>query len=88
MLTWNPNNWQWNDIAECINEIDQEGICNRRWSTGVTKKIQLNDRVFLMKLGKPPRGLMASGWAASPVFEDTHWGNPTKKAFDCASLFL
>ena len=81
LLTWNPENWQWDNIQNDIASIAENGFFDRRWSSGVTKKIQPNDRVFLMKLGsKLPRGIMASGWATSEVFQNTHWGDKTKLA--------
>ncbi len=81
LLTWNPERWQWSNIQDEIAIINKKGFCDERWSSGVTKKIQPNDRVFLMKLGgQKPRGIMASGWATSEVFQDVHWGDGTKLA--------
>lgn len=82
LLTWNPDRWQWDDIENDIALINQKGFCDGRWSSGVTKKIQPNDRIFLMKLGsQKPRGIVASGWATSEVFQDIHWGDDSKLAF-------
>ena len=82
LLTWNPERWQWDDIQDDIALITKKGGCDGRWSSGVTKKIQPNDRIFLMKLGsQKPRGIMASGWATSEVFQDIHWGDDSKLAF-------
>jgi 5-methylcytosine-specific restriction enzyme A len=82
LLTWNPERWQWDDIENNIDLITEKGFCSGRWSSGVTKKIKPNDRIFLMKLGsQKPRGITASGWAASEVFQDIHWGDDSKLAF-------
>jgi hypothetical protein len=44
-----------------------------RWSTGNTKKITRGDRVFLLKQGEPPRGIIAAGWVTSEeVYEAPH----------------
>jgi 5-methylcytosine-specific restriction protein A len=81
LLTWNPERWQWDDIQDDIALITEKGFCDGRWSSGVTKKIQPSDRIFLMKLGsQKPRGIMASGWATSEVFQDIHWGDDSKLA--------
>ena len=81
LLTWNPIRWQWDDIEQDIAQIAQIGVSIGRWSSGVTKKIKSQDRVFLMKLGdEKPRGIVASGWAASEVFRDIHWGDEGKLA--------
>lgn len=73
LLTWNPDRWPWLDLQECIDDIKTQGYHLDSWSCGVTKKIIPDDRVFLIKLGKEPRGIMASGWVTSEVYQDTHW---------------
>lgn len=42
------------------------------------KAILPSDRVFLGKQGQDPKGVIASGYAISPYFEDTHWEDETK----------
>ena len=73
LLTWNPARWQWTDLQECINNIERKGYHLDSWGSGVTKKVQPGDRVFLIKLGEEPRGIMASGWAISGVYIGKHW---------------
>jgi 5-methylcytosine-specific restriction protein A len=73
LLTWNPKRWQWEDLEECAKEIEERGYHEDSWSCGVTKKICPDDRVFLIKLGAEPRGIVASGWAVSEVYEGQHW---------------
>jgi 5-methylcytosine-specific restriction protein A len=60
-------------------EIQKNGHCRERWGCAATKKIRAGDRAFLIKLGEEPRGLMASGWVASEIYEDQHW-DPAKQA--------
>jgi 5-methylcytosine-specific restriction protein A len=78
LLTWNPDRWPWIDLQECIDDIKTQGYHLDTWSCGVTKRIIPDDRVFLIKLGKEPRGIVASGWATSEVYEDTHWNKAAK----------
>jgi 5-methylcytosine-specific restriction protein A len=74
LLTWNPERWRWDDLDKCISQLEAKGTYPGRWSCGSTKKINSGDRVFLMKLGRERlRGLIASGYARSNVFEDRHW---------------
>mgnify|MGYP003755013741 CR=1 FL=1 len=80
LLSWNPNQWEWVDMQDAIANAAANGFHEMRWSSGVTKKIKPDDRVFLMKLGTEPRGIAASGWAVSHVYQDTHYSNPAKKA--------
>jgi len=80
LLTWNPDNWnEWN-IDDLIEKLNQTGACRLDWSCGMTKSIQPNDRLFLIRLGKEPKGICASGYAASSVYKDRHWRDPNKTA--------
>lgn len=77
LLSWNAERWAWDDklngYKELIEDIRQEGHAFCKWTCGVNKSIQKGDRVFLIKLGSNPRGIVASGYAATGVFEGTHW---------------
>lgn len=73
LLTWNPRKWPWPDLQDCISQIERQGYYSDRWGCGVTKKIVAGDRVFLMKVGREPRGLVGSGWATSNVYEAPPW---------------
>ena len=73
LLTWNPARWPWNDLDEYIRVIRKNGVYSDRWSCGHSRKIVEGDRVFLIRQGREPRGIVGSGWAASPVFDDQHW---------------
>lgn len=73
LLTWNPNKWHWEDLQECAADLEEYGYFEGRWSCGTTKKIRPGDRLFVIRLGDEPRGIFASGWATSHVYEDDHW---------------
>lgn len=84
LLTWNVDRWAWNDslngYKELINDIEQVGHAYCKWTSGVNKSIKPGDRIFLIKLGSAPKGIVASGYAATSVFEGTHWDEEKKKA--------
>ena len=77
LLTWNKDKWGWDDYLngykELINDIRQVGHAYCKWTCGINKSISSGDRVFLIKLGSEPKGIVASGYAATKVFEGTHW---------------
>lgn len=79
LLTWNPVRWQREDWEEYIREIEKRGYYEGSWSCGVTKKIRPHDRVFLIKLGAEPRGIVASGRVVSEVYEAPHWDRRAKR---------
>lgn len=76
LFTWNRDRWPWDDklsgYKELISNIHQIGHAYTVWTCGVNKSIQPGDRIFLIKLGSKPKGIVASGTAISPVFEGTH----------------
>ncbi len=83
LFTWNPRLWAWDDpvygYKEMIREVESTGATFCKWTCGVTKTIEPGDRVFLIRLGVEPRGIIASGHALTAVFEGTHW-DPDKAA--------
>ena len=73
LLAWNPRRWTWENLDEQVREVETHGTSWDRWSCGRTKKIKKGDRVFLIKLGPEPRGLIGSGWTESDVRQGRHW---------------
>ncbi len=99
LLTWNPDRSHWNvqELKEGAKRTKRGRVWKSRWSCGNTKKIKAGDRVFLVKLGKEPRGIVASGWVVEPtkhkpvrqgsaVYEDAHWKED--KAEDEKALYV
>lgn len=72
LLTWNPEKWQWENLNECIEQKNNPGW-EFKWSCGNNKSIQKGDRFFIIRLGKNPKGIFCSGWAASDSYEDDHY---------------
>jgi 5-methylcytosine-specific restriction protein A len=73
LLTWNPHNWPWTNLEEMVQLTAQGGPVDDFWSCGNTKRIRVGDRLFLMRQGEEPRGIMAAGWATSETYEGPHW---------------
>lgn len=73
LFTWNPNKWDWVDLKESIEHLETVGYVERRWSCGNSKSIKKGDRVFLIRLGKEPKGIMGSGYAKSSYYVAPHW---------------
>ena len=75
LLTYNDEKWKWNDIDLAINEIKNAGRFISSWSSGKRKKINVGERVYVIKLGSEPKGILASGWVYNGWHEDRHWDN-------------
>ena len=77
LFTWNPKLWRWDDKyyghLELKHQIAQVGRAFATWSCGRNRSIKAGDRIFLIRLGVDPRGIVASGIAATDVFEGPHW---------------
>lgn len=73
LLTWNAARWPWYDLADTADRVLMGDKVSDRWNCSKNKSITIGDRIFILKQGAEPRGIMASGWATSPVFQDLHW---------------
>lgn len=93
LFTWNPSRWAWDDryngYIEMKNQISQTGRSYRTWSCGNNKSIKKGDRVFLIRLGVEPKGIVASGYAATDVFEGPHWDDERDRlGMRCRRIFI
>ncbi|MBQ1057669.1 DUF3883 domain-containing protein [Micromonospora sp. C32] len=79
VVTWNPERWNPDDWAETVYprnvEVVESGrLLRDRWSTGSRKGgIEPGDRIFFLRQGPEPRGIIGSGTAASRIFPDEQW---------------
>ena len=51
LLTWNPKNWEWQHLPKLIEETKRGKTVLETWSC-MSKKVNIGDRVFLMKTGR------------------------------------
>lgn len=80
LLTYNPLKWDWTDLSIKLKEFKTMGFTEMRWSCGNTKRIKAEDRIFLTRLGKEPRGIFASGIVLRGSYEDMSWTNNKKNS--------
>lgn len=79
LFVWNPKRWFWEDIEENITEIDLTGKCSQSWSCGTNKSIAPGSRIFLVKLGTEPKGIIGAGFATSMPYSAPHWSKEEGK---------
>ncbi len=72
LLAWNPNRWKWEHLQDAAKEVKDKGFNDTTWSVG-NKSVKPGDRVFMLRQGREPRGLFASGWSTSNAYEREHW---------------
>jgi 5-methylcytosine-specific restriction protein A len=73
LLVWNPNRWHWADLPDVVKKVGRGERVVERWSCGSNRRIVSGDRVFLIRLGREPRGIIGSGTVVGEPFEDIHW---------------
>ena len=81
LFAWNPKKWDWTTLEQNIDEIEQTGRTSLRWSVISHKKISPGDRAFLVRLGKEPKGIMASGFVSTSPFLSKHWSGEDKLVY-------
>lgn len=75
ILTWNPTRWSWEDhgYQDQIAETAEGRMAKRTWSIGGRKTgIDPGDRGLLLR-GHDQRGLVASGFFTSGIYDSTHF---------------
>jgi 5-methylcytosine-specific restriction enzyme A len=86
LLTWNPDSWLWSDLPACLLALRQGRVTERRWSCGNTKSVPLGARVFLLRQGVEPKGIIASGWVTKATHEGPHWDAARAASGDVANF--
>lgn len=84
LLTWNPDNWHWDNLEDEVRVTADGRPVDEQWSCGNTKRIRVGDRLFLLRQGVEPKGIMAAGWATSTSYEGPHWDAKRRKQGDTA----
>lgn len=77
LLAWNPKRAPWRERTELLRRIEAGQPAVTSWGM-LSKSIRPGDRVFLIRLGVPPRGIIASGSAVSGAYLTPHW-DPEKR---------
>ncbi len=85
LLTWNEKRWQWKTLAKDAGRVQSGKRVSDTWSSGNRKNIEKGDRLFLLKQGADPKGIIGYGWATGECFRDLHWANPRASQGDQAN---
>lgn len=73
LYTWNPGRWDWNDQQDAIYRVNNGDQYDMYWSCGNTKRIEIGDVFFLMRLGVEPKGIIGCGYISSKAYVLPHW---------------
>lgn len=73
LYVWNPNKWVWSDQQDAIYRVNNGDQYDMYWSCGNTKRIEIGDLFFLMRLGVEPKGIIGCGYISSQPYYLPHW---------------
>lgn len=74
LFNWNPKRWTWENLDENIASCLNEGSLDDHWSSGNRKDIPKGSRVFLIRLGVKPKGIIGIATTlAEPKYSKGHW---------------
>jgi 5-methylcytosine-specific restriction protein A len=82
LFVWNPKRWTWETLEDDIEQLDVVGGLRTSWKCGNTKSIIIGDRIFLIKVGTEPKGVIGAGYATSIPF-NKKWNDENEE-----SLFI
>lgn len=72
LLKWDPTKWDWHNISELAQAVKMGVPVSKAWSCGMARRIVAGDRVFLIRQGREPRGIIASGQVTRGSYEAPH----------------
>ena len=87
LITWNKNNWHWENFAGKCEMTKAGDTFVESWACANSNP-QIGDEVFLIKLGEQPRGIIGHGTVEQTVYEKPHYDTTkaaegkTEKAID------
>ncbi len=71
LLAWNPKRWVWQDLEAMRSRLNRGIETGRLWSCR-SSKVELGDRIFIIRLGCEPKGIFASGVVTQKT-QGQHW---------------
>ncbi len=85
LLIWDPNKWDWRNIGELADQVKRGVPVTKTWSCGTARRIFTRDRIFVMRQGREPRGIIAVGRVTRGSYQakelETQDGTPPATSF-------
>ena len=72
LLLWNPKRWEWDSFEKDRLNVLNGGSFNDSWSCS-NASAKTGDRVFLMRLGEEPKGIIAAGSVVKDSYVAPHF---------------
>ncbi len=78
LITWNESNWKWKNYESICKQTENGETVIESWTFANTH-VQPGDRVYLIKLGHEPKGIIASGFAKTGIYKTQSYDLTNKK---------
>ena len=72
LFAWSPKNWEWSSLTEDRALTHEGKTVTHRWGYA-SKNTNTGDTAFLVRVGSPPKGVIAIGNIVSKPYEAPHW---------------
>jgi flagellar biosynthesis GTPase FlhF len=69
LLKWDATRWDWRNLRDQAEQVLAGTPVIRVWPCGTSRKIFPGDRVFVLRTGREPRGIVASGTVTRGSFD-------------------
>jgi 5-methylcytosine-specific restriction protein A len=69
LFAWNSNPDMFDNYEVYLRKLSKKGTCTVRWRCN-SKTIRSGDRIFLIKIGKHPKGIIGSGKAITDPYDN------------------
>lgn len=73
LLTWNPTMFDFSNFDKEAKLVGERGEGDLGWSTGNRQSAPIGARVFLMRQGQEPKGLVGVGRITGSITPQPHW---------------
>ena len=78
LFIWTPKNWDWDSLDDDRATTHDGGTVNHPWGCA-NRKASKGDTAYLVRVGKPPKGIVAIGKIVSERYEASHWDERKKQ---------
>ncbi|MFC1881354.1 AAA family ATPase [Thermodesulfobacteriota bacterium] len=72
LLSWNPNNWKWESLAEDRVATHAGKTVTDSWACSNHNPV-VGDKAYLVRTGVEPKGIIAFGNIVTAPYEADHW---------------
>lgn len=72
LLTWNPAIYTLDQFRNQLAKV-RNGELDDRWSAGSRRELPPGSRLYLMRLGLEPKGIVGFGLSTGPIEQDEHY---------------